>query len=50
MKKVRTQHGIAVDFCYPDSEELSLICPESELTLSAFFRQKSPMEIEALEG
>jgi hypothetical protein len=28
MKKIRTQHGIAVDFCYPDSEELSLICPE----------------------
>jgi hypothetical protein len=27
-KTIRTQHGIAVDFCYPDSEELSLICPE----------------------
>ena len=28
MKTIRTQHGIAADFCYPDSEELSLICPE----------------------
>jgi hypothetical protein len=28
MKTIRTEHGIAVDFCYPDSEELSLICPE----------------------
>jgi len=28
MKTIRTQHGIAADFCYPDSEKLSLICPE----------------------
>lgn len=28
MKPIRTHHGIATDFCYPDSDELSLICPE----------------------
>ena len=28
MKIIRTQHGIAADFCYADSEKLSLICPE----------------------
>ena len=28
MKTIRTQHGIAVDFCYSANEELSLICPE----------------------
>jgi hypothetical protein len=28
VKTIRTQHGIATDFCYPASDELSLICPE----------------------
>ena len=28
MKTIRTQHGIAADYCYPHSEKLSLICPE----------------------
>ena len=27
-EKIRTQHGIATDFCYPKSKELSLICPK----------------------
>ena len=25
---MRTQYGIATDFCYPHGDELSLICPE----------------------
>jgi hypothetical protein len=25
---MRTQHGIATDFCYADGDELSLVCPE----------------------
>jgi hypothetical protein len=25
---MRTQHGIATDFCYAEGDELSLICPE----------------------
>ena len=37
MKKIRTQHGIAVDFCYPDSEELSLICPECGINSVGIF-------------
>jgi hypothetical protein len=25
---MKTQHGIATDFCYADGDELALICPE----------------------
>jgi hypothetical protein len=28
VKTMRTQHGIATDFCYAGGDELSLICPE----------------------
>jgi hypothetical protein len=28
MKTIMTQYGIPSDFCYADSDELSLICPE----------------------
>src|SRR5262245_20793508 len=28
MKTIRTQHGIATDLCYADSDGLSLICPD----------------------
>ena len=37
MKTIRTEHGIAVDFCYPDSEELSLICPECGINSVGIF-------------
>jgi hypothetical protein len=46
MKTIRTQHGIAADFCYPHSEKLSLICPECGINSVRI----SPPEITYGEG
>jgi hypothetical protein len=40
MKTGKTQHGIAIDFCYADSEELSLICPECGINSVRIFPQE----------